>query len=98
MQLEDELKEEAAGVRRLALLRGELLSTQRDLDRANEISDLVSRFSKVNLVIPKWLRNSTGKKGKRAIATLQLSDTHFDEVISSPQIAEIGRASCRERV
>ena len=92
MALGDELRDIAAQERaakaELSLLHNELVRTQRELDEANEIRNLISTFSAVNLTVPKWTRNTAGKAGKKAIATLQLSDTHFDEVIQSAQIAQ----------
>lgn len=91
MSLQDELREEEALLRaersQLADVKRELADVQRELDRQREIASLVGRFSKVNLVVPKWLRETGSRKGAhKAIATLHLTDTHFDEVIKPEQI------------
>lgn len=38
---------------------------------------------------PKWMAPTTRKAGKKGIVTLQLTDTHFDEVVRPEQVAYI---------
>lgn len=90
--LADELRNDEQQLRQdrteLQAIRAELLRAQRELDRATEVTGLIDRFDPKNLVVPKWLttgtRNSKGKH--RATLTLQLSDTHFDEVVEPSQM------------
>lgn len=70
----------------LAITRHALQIARREAAKFDQIENLVARFSQANLSIPNWTRESHGKRGKKAIATLQLSDTHFDEVIKARQI------------
>lgn len=91
-ELEAELLDEEviAQGERDALRYGQqaLEATRKELVRLQEIDHLVNRFRTTNLHVPPWTREASGKKGKRAIATLQLSDTHFDEVIRAAQILD----------
>ena len=81
---DQELRQEKA---ELAAVNAELRAAQRELDRAFEIDRLIDRFNPKRLVVPEWIstpgRRTTGRY--RAMATLQLSDTHFDEVVKAEQ-------------
>jgi hypothetical protein len=72
-------------------IASELRHTREELGRMQEISALIDRFDRRNLRIPRWTRAASGKKGHKAIATLQLSDTHFEEVIKDAQILGYNR-------
>jgi len=69
-------------------VRRELLRVRKDLDRALEIETLIRNFNPANLRIPAWTHKAPSHRAGRhkAIATLQLSDTHFDETIDDDQI------------
>lgn len=90
MGLADELREEEALLRaersELDDLRRRRRELEGELDRANEILSLSAKLNRAQLFVPKWLRSSAGKKGHKAIGTLHLTDTHFDEVIRPEQI------------
>ena len=90
MTLADELRGNDADLRNeaseLAAIKRELTRTQGELDRANEVERLLDRFDRRNLVVPTWTTKAPQSKRHRAIATLQLSDTHFDEVVRPHQI------------
>jgi len=97
MSLSDELQAAEQDVRReqaeLAAVRAELGRAQKELDRFTEVQTLLGQFSAKNIAAPKWTRqparNSRGRH--KAIATLQLSDTHFDETIADAQILGFNR-------
>jgi hypothetical protein len=80
-----DLRQEKAG---LAAVQAELRRVQKELDRADNVQALMSRFDPKNLSVPTWLaapsRNSKGKH--RGTLTLQLSDTHFDEDVRPDQV------------
>lgn len=92
MALSDELASEEATLRaegqELAATRAALRRAQTELDRADNVQSLLARFDKANLTVPRWTgiakRNSKGKH--HGILTLQLSDTHFDEVVAPEQV------------
>lgn len=90
MSLLDEATAVAEDIRHeervLADTKHELSTARKELDRLRDITDLIDRFDRRSLIIPHWTRHSAGKKGKAAIATLQFSDSHFDEVIRPEQI------------
>ena len=77
--------------RRVAATQRRLTETQEELGRYREIERLISQFSDANLHVPHWTVDGFRKGGKKAIATLQLSDTHFDEVIESTQILDFNQ-------
>lgn len=92
MSLADELMAGTADLRQesaaLKAVEAELLRAQKEIARANEVSGLIGEFRKDNLVVPKWLavptKNSKGRH--RGTLTLQMSDTHFDEVVDPDQM------------
>ena len=90
MALFDELLDAEADAQaekdELSFTRHALNLARSELVRLQEIDRLVDRFDARNLVVPSWTREAKGKKGKKAIATLQLSDTHFEEIIKNRQI------------
>lgn len=87
ISMEDSLLE-AEKHRRTLDLQRRLTETQDELNRHREIDALIAKFRQENLGIPRWVSAADGKKGHKAIATLQLSDLHLDEVIESAQILE----------
>lgn len=90
MTLNDELKGDERDARRelgqLAQAQSEIKEQQQEIDRLHETLGLVGRTGQSPLIVPKWTRNYKGRAGKKGITTLQLSDTHFDEVIEPEQI------------
>ncbi len=82
---QDEVRREKA---QLAFVRSELVRAQEALDRALEVRSLVSQFKSDNLHVPKWTgiarRNKLG--AHKGTLTLQLSDTHFDEVVTPDEV------------
>ena len=81
----------------LSHFQAELARVRKELDAAMEVTSLLDRFNPANLLIPDWIkrtkRAATGRY--RATATLQLSDTHFDEVIKDSQILGYNRYDAR---
>ena len=75
----------------LAFTRHALNEARKEARRFDDIERLIERFDTRNLVVPTWTREARGKKGKKGIATLQLSDTHFDEIIKSRQILDFNQ-------
>lgn len=90
MSLEAELRADHAALRvekaELAATKAALLRAQSELDRATEIVGLIDRFDPANLVVPGWTPGKTTKGKHRGVLTLQLSDTHFDEVVEPSQV------------
>jgi len=90
MSLATELLEEEHLLRQdraeLAATKSALLRAQTELDRSGEVERLIGMFSPANLSIPKWAggRAKTGRR--RGVLTLQLSDTHFDEVVRPDEV------------
>lgn len=95
MSVEDELREESvllhAEQAEVAYLRKELERSREEVARAREVDHLVERFAKARIVVPSWTREASGKKGHKGIATLHLTDTHFDEVILPEQIGDYNK-------
>lgn len=91
MSLHDELRGTEADLRRdkqaLADVQAALKEAQRELDRYSEIQSLASRLGDARLRVPAWTRRVSGKRGRKAIATLHLTDTHLDEVVRPEQVA-----------
>lgn len=90
MSLEDELRGEEAAIRQeqseLSVVQAELVRARKELDRALEVDTLLSHFDPANLFVPNWTMKQRSPGRHRAIATLQLSDTHFEEVVDPQQI------------
>ncbi len=74
--------------RRNRELKAENERLRAERERLDEITGLIERFDPKNLDVPTCTRNGSGKRWRRAIATLQLSDLHLDEVISAKQILD----------
>ncbi len=72
----------------LRAVTAELKRAQKELDRADNVQALLTRFDPSNLTVPTWLKTPTrSAKGKhRGTLTLQLSDTHFDEDVRPDQV------------
>lgn len=92
MSLADRLRTEEAAIRSeraaLAAVQAELRRAQKELDRADSVQALLSRFDARNLTVPAWTRKATRASNARhrGTLTLQLSDTHFDEVVAPEQV------------
>ncbi|TAL46212.1 MAG: hypothetical protein EPN91_00740 [Salinibacterium sp.] len=70
-------------------LNKQLTDAQAELERLRGLVGLVERIEQSRLEPPKWARSSHRKIGKKGIVTLQLSDTHFDEVVRPEQVEYI---------
>jgi len=68
-------------------LRATVESQAKELKDLQEFGHLAERLGSARLMAPKWVRDTSGKKGKKAIATLQLSDLHLDEVVKPEQVS-----------
>lgn len=90
MSLSDELHEEEVLLRAERQQFADLLRRNRELeaeiDRNREILSFVGKLNRAAVQVPSWIRENNGGGGKRAIATFQFSDSHFDEVIRPEQI------------
>lgn len=72
----------------LAAVKAALARAEKELTRASDVQGLLDRFSSANLVVPSWVgKVNRNKKGShRGTLTLQLSDTHFDEVVKPEEV------------
>lgn len=86
-----ETREDRRSAERTKTLEKDLRATQAELDRLQDVQSLIEGFDRSVLRIPEWTYKAPRRGGHRAIATLQLSDTHFDEVIKAPQILGYNR-------
>lgn len=97
MGLSDELQNEERDTRRERVerdaLQAELERARRELDYLTDVRSLAGMFSAKSIAAPAWTRTVTRSKSGRpkAIATLQLSDTHFDETITDAEILGYNR-------
>lgn len=72
--------------RNLDYLEGQLRQTQRELDRMTDILDLKERLVATKLETPEWIVAPRDPTRHAGIATLQFSDSHFDEVVRPEQV------------
>lgn len=90
MSLGKDLRAEQAAVDReqdaLAAVQRELMAARRELLRATDVDRLLDYFTPDSLQVPDWLVQPGNASGHRGVATLQLSDTHFDEVVDPMQM------------
>lgn len=77
---------EAGEPRQVRALRTQLNTQQAEIERLRGLVGLMERIDQARLEPPRWMRSAKVKRGKRGIVTLQLSDTHFDEVVSPEQV------------
>jgi hypothetical protein len=80
---EDDQQDHIKGLH-LALARA-----QAEIAEQRKVLGLLQSIEQTVLAPPKWVRSTAGKKGRKAIVTLQLTDTHFDEVVRPEQVAFI---------
>jgi predicted phosphodiesterase len=80
---------EAAAQHDFAGLRERIRRQDREIEKLTKLFGLLERIDRANVESPRWTRQYKGKAGKRGIATYQLSDTHFDEVVNPAEIAFI---------
>jgi hypothetical protein len=92
------LSEDAASLdmdaRTIRDLRERVRRLTGDLDEARRVMGLLESIDQATVKPPRWTRERRAKVGKRAIATYQLSDTHFDEIVNP---AEVGYINAYDR-
>lgn len=91
---DDILAELDEGGRELKALRERVRHQRDEITRLTQLLGLLETIDQAVVKPPKWTRERRGKSGKRAIATYQLSDTHFDEVVNP---AEVGFINAYDR-
>lgn len=72
----------------LAAVQVALKAAQKELDRVDTVRAFADLWRPDNLIVPDWTRKPGARKpGRhRGTLTLQLSDTHFDEVVDPEQM------------
>jgi len=87
--LREELADENQLERDNRALRASLERQAQEIQRQRKLLGLLESIEQSVIAPPKWLRTPRAKGGRKAIVTLQLTDTHFDEVVRPEQVAFI---------
>jgi hypothetical protein len=99
--LRSEVEAEEAKERESRQLRTALDRRLAEITDLRKQLGLLQSIEQTVLAPPKWVRTPTARRGRKAIVTLQLTDTHFDEVVNPAEVAFINaydRAIAEQRL
>jgi hypothetical protein len=92
MSLKDELEtdqeQDTTQRRRIRQLEATLRRRDEELATSQRVLGILEQIEGVSKP-PKWTRPSRRKLGQKGIVTLQLTDTHFDEIVRPEEVAYI---------
>jgi predicted phosphodiesterase len=70
-------------------LKNNLSNQAKELSEARKLLGVLETIDSTVVKAPRWTVKTPSKRGRLGIVTLQLSDTHFDEVVNPQQVAYI---------
>jgi hypothetical protein len=87
--LRAEVEAEEFTERELRQLRASLDRRYTEIAELRKQLGLLESIEQSVIAPPKWVRTPKARGGRKAIVTLQLTDTHFDEVVKPEEVAFI---------
>jgi hypothetical protein len=84
--LNDELAALADSERAIKALRTRADRQSKEIEELRKLLGVLSTIDTAIVKPPKWTLAHPTKRGRKAIVTLQLTDTHFDEVVRPEQV------------
>lgn len=79
-------QDERAEKREIQRLKLAVNALNGELERLTEVEGLVARADERPIYVPQWVRDPGKRDGYSAMAMLQFSDSHFEEVVDPAQV------------
>lgn len=85
--IRESLEADAELHREIKALAARATRQSKEIEELRQLLGVLSTIDTAIIRPPKWTLPGPKKRGRRAIVTLQLTDTHFDEVVRPEQVA-----------